>query len=995
MPFRRRTKVEARERIAELVAQYRAQAPDWEAPTSAYTETETRVQFIDKMLDALGWDVSNEDGAPQVLTDVVMERTGTGDEGESWGRPDYRLRREGKDRLPVEAKKPSVHLGSDSAPALQARRYGWSMNLPAAVLTNFAETVIFDTTVTPEEGDAADVAVIPGCCFTVDDYVERFDELWDRLAYEVVASDQFYDVYQYTEPPRGQSPFDQRFLDQFRRWRLVLATEIAAKNTTLGSAEVGRRTQRVLNALLFLRVCEDRDIGRYSDLLDSAASRSVEAAFTRADRVFNAGMFTALGGIVVGDDALLAVVREMYWPRTQFAFGVLGPDVLAGVYEQYLAERVSVAADRTVTLQPKPELTHAGGVVPTPDYVVDRLNQAALGPLLMSGVPKNLAILDLSEGSGPFLLDALKKLIAAAERAGEEVGLAERAALVKEHLFGVDIDAAAVEVTKLSLLLAVLGEASIDPTRTRQVLPDLSHNVVVGNSVVRGDFDTLVPEIARDVERRAAVAPTDLRLEFGTQYPAGGFDVIVGNPPYVRIQTLMEYLPDHLAYIRQPGSGYTAGESNNPDLSLAFIERALELLAPNGRLAYIAPHRFTTHLSASGVRLKLGRRLERLVHFGVEQVFPNRTTYTALIIAGPSSPEPATIEFVSSLDAWRGGQPGRLVQVERGELTAAPWPIPKPEQRAAFEQMQARSIGHLGDPEWVSIFVGVQTSRDKVFLVTAAPFAEGASVVEITDGYGQSWSIETGILKAALNDQRIDVFDGQPDANAWAIFPYEIVAPQRPGGRLTARVLRPDEMERRYPLALAYLQAHRATLENRDVTPDPGDSFWAYGRSQSLTTLDEPKLIVRVLSLAPRYAQDDSGLVVTGGGDGGPYYLLRPTQGCPYSIKTVQAILSHPVVDLFVTVNGRQYRGAYAVHRKAFLARVPVPELTLAEQAYIDERVTELQGVAIRLRHETDSAISSSLGTRRLVLQSEVESVISAAYGLTRAMLARLDEAGA
>lgn len=982
------SKAEARARVAELVDQYKAHAAEWESAGSAYTETETRVQFVDKLLSALGWDVSNEDGKPQVLTDVVMERTGSDDEGESWGRPDYRLRVDGKDRLPVEAKKPSVHLGTDPAPALQARRYGWSMNRPAAVLTNFAETVIFDTTVTPEDGDGPDVAVIPGCRFVIDDYVARFDELWDRLSYEVVASDRFYDVYHYTEPPRGESPFDQRFLEEFRRWRLVLAREIAARNPTLGAAEVGRRTQRVLDALLFLRVCEDRNIGRYRDLLTSAAARTISQAFTQADRVFNAGMFTALAGITVGDDALLAVVREMYWPRTQFAFGVLGPDVLAGVYEQYLAERVVIDADRTVRLEPKPELTHAGGVVPTPDYIVDRLNTAALGPLLTNGVPATLTILDLSHGSGPFLLDALNMLIAAAEQAGQHVDLPERAALVRDHLFGVDIDATAVEVTKLSLLLAVLGDTVVDPTTTRQVLPDLGHNVVVGNSVVRGDFDRLVPEVARDVERRALVIPTDLRAEFGSRYPARGFDVIVGNPPYVRIQTLTQFMPGQLAYIRQPRAGYTSGESNNLDLSLVFIERALELLATTGRLAYIAPHRFTTHMSASGVRLKLGKRLERLVHFGVQQVFPRRSTYTALIIVGPATSDPATIEFVSDLHAWRGGQPGRLVQVERRELTAAPWPTPTPGQRAAFAQMEAAAIAHLADDRWVSIFVGVQTSADKVFLVAAAPFADKAKTVQVTDGDGRTWPIERGILKPALNDQHIDVIDGQPDANAWAIFPYAIEAPRRPGGRPNARVLWPDEMERYYPLALAYFEAHRAALEDRDVTPDPGDSYWAYGRSQSLTRLDEPKLIVRVLSLAPRYAEDDRGLLVTGGGDGGPYYLLRPQPGCPYSIKTIQAILSHPVVDLFVTVNGRQYRGAYAVHRKAFLAGVPVPPLTADQQAYIDERVAELQGIAVQLRRETDSAIANSLGARKLVLEAEVQAVISTAYGLTDAMLA-------
>ncbi|HBF3136013.1 TPA: hypothetical protein KKQ22_004693, partial [Shigella sonnei] len=137
---------------------------------------------------------------------------------------------------------------------------------------------------------------------------------------------------------------------------------------------------------------------------------------------------------------------------------------------------------------------------------------------------------------------------------------------------------------------------------------------------------------------------------------------------------------------------------------------------------------------------------------------------------------------------------------------------------------------------------------------------------------------------------------------------------------------------------------HRNKLQNlRNVSPNPGDAYWAYGRSQSLGKLTDPKLIARVLSLTPQYALDTDGFVVPGGGDGGPYYLLRPQAGCEYSIDVIQAIVSHPAVDLFVAVNGKKYRGSYASHRKAFLTNVPVPPLSKDQQASIAERVQELR----------------------------------------------------
>ena len=186
-----------------------------------------------------------------------MERTGSDAQG-SWGRPDYRLRLDGIDIMPIEAKKPSVPISTDASSARQARSYGWSLSLPAALLTNFNEFIVFDARVEPRESDNADVAVIPGGKFGFEEYVTRFDDLWRLASYESLATEGLEIVYGFTRPPRGDSPFDVRFLGEFRKWRQTLAQSVAEGNPALEAPEVGRRTQSVLNALLFLRVCESR-----------------------------------------------------------------------------------------------------------------------------------------------------------------------------------------------------------------------------------------------------------------------------------------------------------------------------------------------------------------------------------------------------------------------------------------------------------------------------------------------------------------------------------------------------------------------------------------------------------------------------------------------------------------------------------------------------------------------------------------------------------------
>ncbi|MGH4011426.1 MAG: hypothetical protein ACRDTH_25230, partial [Pseudonocardiaceae bacterium] len=188
----------------------------------------------------------------------------------------------------------------------------------------------------------------------------------------------------------------------------------------------------------------------------------------------------------------------------------------------------------------------------------------------------------------------------------------------------------------------------------------------------------------------------------------------------------------------------------------------------------------------------------------------------------------------------------------------------------------------------------------------------------------------------------------------------------------------------RYPKALAYLTAHEAALRyGRNVSPHPGDAFWAYGRSQSLTKLADPKIIVRVLSRTPCYATDSNGLLAPSGGDGGPYCLLRPYLGCPLSLKVLVALLSHPAVDAYVAARGKAYRGSYVVHRKEFLAPVPVPPLSDAAKARIETAATEVQLLVRRLRSETDTSIRTAVTGRCQVLRTEIETLITRAFGLS------------
>lgn len=987
LTFHRPTFEEGLARLQSLVIRYEKLAPELTKASSNYSETDTRSEYIDKFLEALGWDVYNNQGLPQRKVEVVRERSGSNADG-TWGRPDYRLKLNGSDVMPVEAKAASISLVRDANAARQTRSYGWSLSLPASVLTNFDQLVLFDTRIEPTDTDGPEVAIFPNKVFHFSEYVDRFDEIWSLISFESISTNGLEKIYKFEKPPRGESPFDLKFLKMFRNWRLVLAQSIATNNQMLEGAEIGRRTQRLLNALLFLRVCEDREIKKYQSLLECAESSQIIDSFREADIAFNAGLFTVLQDTSISNEAVSKVVREMYWPKSQFAFGVLEPQILASVYEQYLSERIVLGQDRHATLEVKPELAHSGGIVSTPEWVVREIVELTLRPQIQKAGLGGLTILDPAVGSGVFLISALQMLIEAAEsESGRPLGLAERGTLVSQHLFGVDIDAAAVEVSKLSLLLAVLGDEVVSLETARAVLPNIDNNIIVGNTIVKEDFDSLVPEAAKDPIRRSEVSPLNLQEEMGRNYPKVGFTVIIGNPPYVRIQELSKYFPDQLDYLQHLSSTYDSPKNNSFDLALVFIERSLELLEKEGRLGLIVPHRFTGQLSGSSVRSKLAKRIEYILHFGEEQVFPRRTTYTGVIVVGNNSDGPLHVDMVSNISEWRESRASQRITIDRETLDGSPWGLETEDQRELFRQLDRHSIGMLGDESWVEIFVGVQTSSDDIYFIKPdSGISDG--LVSFRDVDGMVCRIEAGILKPAIRDQRIEYLDGQPEPDTYAIFPY---FPDPQSGRTS--LIPPKEMRVQYPHAFEYFERHKIRLrEKRNVSPDPGESYWAYGRSQSLNKLDGPKLIVRVLSQSPRYALDSQGLVVPGGGDGGPYYLLRLSPTCRYSLNVIQAIASHPVVDLMVTVTGKKYRGSYAVHRKEFLKRIPMPELSQEEHDMIHDYVNEVQGLNVRLRSETDSRLAQSMKNRIRHIASELEVVLSYAYKLDPNLVSKVLE---
>ena len=496
-----------------------------------YNETQVRLEFINPFFELLGWDVNNKRGDAEAYKDVIHEyslKLGDGTKA-----PDYCFRVGGTGKFFVEAKKPSVYIKEDISPAYQLRRYAWSANLPISILTDFEEFAVYDCRVKPNQIDKASKARVN--YFTFDEYPDRWDELADVFSKESIYKGSFD---RYAAPGRhkkGTAEVDAEFLKEIEAWRVALARNLALRNPALSQRELNYAVQVTIDRLVFLRICEDRGIEPYSQLMGLLGGpniyRRLLEVFQRADDRYNSGLFhfrsennrpaahdELTPRLAIDDKTLKDVIERLYYPDSPYEFSVLPADILGQVYEQFLGKVIRLTPGHRAVVEDKPEVKKAGGVYYTPTHIVNYIVEHTIGNLLKGKTPgprgtaSKLRILDPACGSGSFLIAAYqylldwhrdryvdagpnkdKKRIYQGPRGEWRLTTAERKRILLTNIFGVDIDSQAVETTKLSLFLKVLeGESSETLTSYvllhERALPHLDANIKCGNSLIEADY---------------------------------------------------------------------------------------------------------------------------------------------------------------------------------------------------------------------------------------------------------------------------------------------------------------------------------------------------------------------------------------------------------------------------------------------------------------------------------------------------------------------------
>jgi adenine-specific DNA-methyltransferase len=606
--------------IQALVNKYQSLTPKEQ---TSYNEANTVNTFIRPLFEALGWDFANID-------EVEAEKTIVK------GRVDYVFKVKKVSRFCVEVK--SLHHDLTDQDREQAISYAYNKGVTWAILTNFARTQVFNAEV---KGDPKNARFLDLRC---EDYLAEFNDLW-LLSKESASSDALEDKAEKYSKVARRIPVEKKLYEQLTRWRADLFNQVYGFNKDIGITldQTDQLIQKFFSRLIFIRTAEDRDLANNHPLLsavhqweskETGLLENVRSIFQDFAHVFDSEIFPLMDPwqqIWVNDHILADIINGLYQVPGDYAkyyFDVIEPDVLGQVYEQYLgyvakavkpkpplqqtffpitAEQIEISAKR--------DKRKKGGIYYTPKWVTDYLVRQTINRYFKEhSHPEilNMKILDPACGSGSFLIRAYDELLSYHAKINSkpvaELTWQERIRILTRNIFGVDKDPQAVEIARLNLLIRALAQ--------RELLPSLEDNIQCGNSLVFGKDEELEKLLGSNFKD---CKPFNWDNRFADIMKSGGFDVIIGNPPYV-----MELRANKEIFrqLRATPFGIKYYEPKM-DLFYFFIELGIDLLKPGGYLGFIVQQYWVSRTHASKLRKKVFDETcpLSLVDFGEYQVF--------------------------------------------------------------------------------------------------------------------------------------------------------------------------------------------------------------------------------------------------------------------------------------------------------------------------------------------------------------------------------------
>jgi type I restriction-modification system DNA methylase subunit len=736
---------------------------------------------------------------------------------------------------------------------------------------------------------------------------EGFAKLHKILSFESISENR---PLQFLEQSQNfERDISEKFYKDFSEVREKISEEISEKNE-ISDLDSLNSAQKILDRLVFLFFGESRGLLKFSktyiletwknDIYENPLWETLKIIFRKVDvggkipktYAYNGGLFAKdenLDSLKIGDEVLeKAVNLGTYDFSTELDVNILGH-----IFENSL--------DDLQKLQNSEKIRKRDGVFYTPQYITKYIVENTVGELCRENWKRivknetetelleyrkfleNLRILDPAVGSGAFLNETLDFLVKEHEKLREKLlpfgdltlGYEFDKEILENNLFGVDINSSAIEIAKLSLWIRT--------AKPNRKLSNLNENLKVANSLLEMPFDEK------------------------------SFDIVLGNPPYVRVQGLKANEKSESEKLENRFKSVTG----NYDIYVLFMEKALDLISENGKVGFILPHKFLISEFGKGIRGVLSEKkaLESLVHFGSEIVFKDASTYTCILTMSNGN------EFVKFAQT----KPENLKdlawsKIDYENLSTEKWILKDGKISEILKKLEKQP--HRAGDIFERIFQGLKTSGDKIYLL------EKSKNGLFSKSLNRIVEIETGLLKPALKGEDISRY-GDLENRYFVIFPYLIE-----NGK--AQPMTENYISENFPNGYKYLKENEEFLRNREKGKMNKEGWFLYIYPKSLTEFEKEKIIVQELSHGSNFSFDNIGKAIMG-----QYGIIIKNKFYKFKFELL-AVLNSSLMWFFIKNTSSEFRGGYFAFQTKYIEPFPIPDLKELSESGISDFAKKL-----------------------------------------------------
>lgn len=966
-----------KEKLQELVERYQHAKDNGHLQNASEATMRT---WIDELLSVFGWDVQN---THQVLTEHSLgkdEREKLNKIGSTNTRPDYTLVNGNVMLVFVDAKNLTVDIEHDKEVAFQIRSYGWSIGAPFSIVTNFETLAIYDCSPMPDSEDYANVARIGFLRY--DQFVGNYEVLDSFLSRANVISGNLKYI------AKKANGLDETFSRMLGDIRKKLAKAILASNSIEDINTLSYYVQTIINRILFIRVCEARGLEQ-EGLLHSFAQKDFWEEFKSCSYAefynrYDGPMFKRvppLQRLNIANGVFIDFIKCLYYP-SPYRFDVIPLKTLSDIYDLYLGYQLVVKEDE-VEDELKSEFRKSNGAVTTPTNLVSRVIKSTIPDAYMGNHTAkqllSLKITDIACGSGVFLVGVYDYLAQNIEKkilGGDDfpqgyyvlldgkvvLTLEGRKAIINNCIYGVDINPEAVEVAKLSLSLKLIDNYQPKDFDTvgvlgSQILSGVGANIICGNSLVGADIETVCPSIAKDLPQVQATNAFAWEEAFPDVYEKGGFDFVIGNPPYVEVKNYNVGLPCMAEYIKKV---YVSSKNGKIDLSVPFIEKGMEILNPHGRMGYIIQKRFFKDQYGKGIRKYLTDAkhyyLNGVYDYQENNLFAGKTTYVAILVCDKNSENNKNVWYINSVDSTKS----QLLPSE--SLGETPWNF----ESAQLNSLRLRLTKELGTLQDVCrVKVGVQVLWNDAFQIVADKIENG--IIYGHSKIENNVAVEYDSCKPLLcNEQFAPLTKRQ--YKTFALFPYDVSEDGE------VRELGFSEYSATYPKAGAYLKNHKKLIcENVQTLPEKNNSYDAKEHWHLFTRANNHGAVCQKICV-PMTAQYPQAAVVLDKHvycDNANMFFIQVAHADEMRLYALAAIINSTIFNAFARGIANPQRGGYFKFNKQFLDPVPVPAKAFA---FCNKDIKKLASIAKQIE-KNNELIKASIGGKTSGLELSLKNL--------------------